>query len=151
VRRQQIRDVQATNYSVVRLELIEHVYNVMYRQKLRDPDQRNWAHRIRSQQEVRSVIERPDGKVDLVLRSGNGGILEITTTDGFDLVVFGTGYKRDVHKRLLQPAEGLFEEEECTVDRKYKVQFKEGAVARDVGIWLQGCCEATHGVCFTPA
>ncbi|KAF8241740.1 FAD/NAD(P)-binding domain-containing protein [Wilcoxina mikolae CBS 423.85] len=146
VRKKQIRDVQTTNYSVVRLELIEHVYNVMYRQKLRDPDQRNWAHRIRSQQEVRAAVERPDGKVELALKGGCEGVLESTTSEGFDLVVFGTGYKRDVHKRLLKGAEGLFMDGECSVDRRYRVKFVEGAVARDAGVWLQGCCEATHGL-----
>lgn len=152
IRRKQIAEDRATNYSVVRLELIEHIYNVMYRQKLRDPDQRNWAHRIHPQQEVQSVIERPNGKVDLKLKSSQGGAIPDTntnaaTTDGFDLVVFGTGYKRDVHRSLLKPAESLFVGGDCTVDRTYRVQFKDGAVARDAGVWLQGCCEATHGVC----
>lgn len=156
IRRKQIVEDRATNYSVVRLGLIEHIYNVMYRQKLRDPDQKNWAHRIHPQQEVQSVIQRPNGKVDLELKSSQGGSIPdtsttttTTTTDGFDLVVFGTGYKRDVHRRLLKLTEGLFAGDDCTVDRTYRVQFKDGAVARDAGIWLQGCCEATHGV-FSP-
>ncbi|KAA8905683.1 L-lysine 6-monooxygenase (NADPH-requiring)-domain-containing protein [Sphaerosporella brunnea] len=147
VRKTQIREDKATNYSVVRLELIEHVYNVMYRQRLRNPDQRTWAHRIMTNQEVQSVVERPSGKVDLKLKDSRGGsgANEVETTDGFDLVIFGTGYMRNAHRKLLKDAEPLFEGD-CVVDRKYRVQFKEGAVARDTGIWLQGCCEATHGL-----
>jgi L-ornithine N5-oxygenase len=32
------------------------------------------------------------------------------------------------------------------VSRDYSVQFSPGAVADGSGIWLQGCCEGTHGV-----
>jgi L-ornithine N5-oxygenase len=146
LRKEQIQADKATNYSVVRLELIEHVYNVMYRQRLRNPDQRTWAHRIVTHQDVQSIVERPNGKVDLKLKSARGvNDVEATTTEGFDLVIFGTGYMRNAHRQMLKDAEPLFDGD-CTVDRKYRVQFKEGAVARDAGIWLQGCNEATHGV-----
>jgi L-ornithine N5-oxygenase len=140
VRKKQIQAGHATNYSVVRLELIEHVYNVMYRQRMRDRDQHNWAHRIVPLQEVQSVLERPSGKVDLKLKGTRGA------GDGFDLVVFGTGYMRNTHRKMLKPVEPVLAGD-CSVDNKYRVQFKDGVVARDAGIWLQGCCEATHGVC----
>ncbi|KAI5800436.1 L-lysine 6-monooxygenase, partial [Pyronema domesticum] len=142
-RKIRIREDQATNYSVVRLELIEHVYNVMYTQRLRNPDQSTWAHNIRTGQGVSAVIQRQDGSVDLKLQSTDGE--NTTTTDGFDLVVFGTGYRRDVHKQLLKPVEGLVSGD-FAVDRQYRVQFKDGAVSKDAGIWLQGCCESTHGL-----
>lgn len=146
VRRKQIHTDHATNYSVVRLELIEHVYNVMYRQRLRDPVQHNWAHRIVPLQEVQSVLERPSGKADLKLKGARGaGDAETTTADGFDLVVFGTGYTRNAHRKILKPIEQMLVGD-CSVDKRYRVQFKDGVVARDAGIWLQGCCEATHGV-----
>ena len=35
---------------------------------------------------------------------------------------------------------------ELKVSRDYRVQFAPGAVAPGSGVWLQGCCEATHGV-----
>ncbi len=37
-----------------------------------------------------------------------------------------------------------------SVARDYQVQFAPGAVVAGSGIWLQGCCEATHGVSFRP-
>lgn len=33
-----------------------------------------------------------------------------------------------------------------SVSRDYRVQFTDNAVAQDSGVWLQGCCEGTHGV-----
>jgi L-ornithine N5-oxygenase len=32
------------------------------------------------------------------------------------------------------------------VGRDYGVRFSSGTVAPGSGVWLQGCCEATHGV-----
>jgi L-ornithine N5-oxygenase len=36
------------------------------------------------------------------------------------------------------------------VGRDYGVRFSTGAVAPGSGVWLQGCCEGTHGVSFMP-
>ena len=144
VRRKQIDDDHATNYSVARLELIEHVYNNMYAQKLRDANPRNWAHNIVNLNQVDSVVDGVNGKVELKLKNTRTE-QKNTTANGYDLVVFGTGYKRNIHRSLLASAESLFAGD-CVVDRNYKVQFKAGAVARGAGIWLQGCNEATHGL-----
>ena len=146
VRKAQIAADQATNYAVVRLELLEHIYNVMYRQKLHNPDENTWAHRIFTHNEVQEVVERPNGKVDLKLKALRGAQAVSETLDGYDLVVFGTGYYRNMHRQLLKEVEGLFASPDCSVDRRYKVQMKQGAVARDAGIWLQGACESTHGL-----
>lgn len=35
------------------------------------------------------------------------------------------------------------------VGRDYGVRFEPGTVAAGSGIWLQGCCEGTHGVSFS--
>jgi len=35
------------------------------------------------------------------------------------------------------------------VGRNYGVRFAPGALAPGSGVWLQGCCEATHGVSYT--
>lgn len=36
------------------------------------------------------------------------------------------------------------------VGRDYGVRFSPGAVSSGSGVWLQGCCEGTHGVSFVP-
>lgn len=90
-----------------------------------------------------------------------------------DLVICATGYKRTAHLDMLKDAWSLLpeiaaaggegegprkdrwlvetvESEKATrvmeVGRDYGVRFSAGAVAQGSGVWLQGCCEATHGV-----
>lgn len=86
-----------------------------------------------------------------------------------DLIVAATGYKRTAHLDILKGAWGLLPEQKgdgvsqaradrwaveteggerrvMEVGRDYKVKFNKGVVAPESGIWLQGCCEGTHGV-----
>ena len=65
----------------------------------------------------------------------------------WDLVVVGTGYVRDGHWALLRglKKEGLLEDD-ARVERNYQVRMKRGMVDSGCGIWLQGCCEESHGV-----
>lgn len=87
-----------------------------------------------------------------------------------DLVVAATGYRRTAHLDMLKDAWKLLpqvgedvaeskprsdqwsvhtesgEKRVMEVSRDYKVKFAKGAVASDSGVYLQGCCEGTHGV-----
>jgi L-ornithine N5-monooxygenase len=68
-----------------------------------------------------------------------------------DVVFVATGYTRNVHEELLSDAWGLVksgdrEGAKWEVSRDYRIQFAEGKVSEDAGVWLQGCCESTHGV-----
>lgn len=93
-----------------------------------------------------------------------------------DLVVCATGYKRTAHVDILKGAYGILPEHDASkeqtlalprkdrwivesanktqvsstrvieVSRNYSVRFTDGAVAKGSGVWLQGCCEGTHGV-----
>lgn len=84
-----------------------------------------------------------------------------------DLVVAATGYRRTAHLDILKDSWKLLPEAKNSeskprsdqwsvetdggrrvmeVGRDYKVKFNNGAVAPESGIWLQGCCEGTHGV-----
>lgn len=74
-----------------------------------------------------------------------------TTKDGFDLVILATGYHRDPFKGILRDLQPLLlhsqeDKEAFHVQRNYRVVCQPGAVCRDAGLWLQGCCESTHGV-----
>lgn len=68
-----------------------------------------------------------------------------------DLVVVASGYKRDTHEELLQSLNHLKSNGGTAwkVNRDYSIEFKEKSIADDVGIWLQGCNESTHGVSDT--
>lgn len=70
-----------------------------------------------------------------------------------DAVFVATGYFRDLHETLLKDARDLMpggdlEGVKWTVQRDYRVSFEEKRVSEDAGVWLQGCCETTHGVSF---
>lgn len=144
LRRESIFQDSGTNYGVVRLELIERLYETLYHQRLQNPNKTEWQHRIVTLREVAGAEESKTGALHLKLR--NTHTSEVETSGPFDAVIFATGYVRNLHETLLKPAKGLLEGEHCEVGRDYRVKFREGAVARDSGVWLQGCCESTHGV-----
>ena len=121
------------------------MYEKMYHQRLHEPDQRKWQHKIVPWREVIGIENSPDHPLRLKLKNTSDG--EITFSDSsFDIAILGTGYVRNGHETLLQPTRHLLLENKYDVERNYRVRFRKGAVADDSGIWLQGCCEATHGV-----
>ena len=146
VRAAAIADDRATNYSVVRPALLEELYYRLYSQRVREPDEALWQHRVLPLCEVVGVGAGvgAGARVRLRMRNVRTG-QEVLGDDEYDAVVFGTGYVRDVHKAMLKPLEELMDGE-CVVGRDYGVLFKEGAMAKGSGVYLQGCCEGTHGV-----
>lgn len=147
----------------------------MYHQKRTlGPCQKTWPHRILAGRELVSVRDKGDQlclKVALVPLPGmpDGPPLEEEDLD-VDLVICATGYRRTAHLDMLKDAWGLLPEVDVAggnprndgwlvetagakaatrvleVGRDYGVRFSTGAVAQGSGVWLQGCCEATHGV-----
>ncbi|KAK1063796.1 L-ornithine N(5)-monooxygenase, partial [Friedmanniomyces endolithicus] len=74
-----------------------------------------------------------------------------TETLTADLVVVASGYRRDAHEDLLKGLRGLMpggdsKGQTWQVRRDYSVEFSEGSVSEDAGVWLQGCNEQTHGL-----
>ena len=69
----------------------------------------------------------------------------------FDLAIFGTGYERKGHEKLLESTKNLLQEERFAVERNYRVKYRGDMVADNCGVWLQGCCEDTHGVSIYPS
>jgi L-ornithine N5-oxygenase len=66
------------------------------------------------------------------------------STERYDAVVLATGYRRDVHRKLLEPLSahlGTFD-----VDRDYRIRARPGFKP---AIFLQGACETTHGLSDT--
>lgn len=169
-----IADVRATNYGVVRLSLLEHIYEQMYEQKRKlGPDERNWPHRILGASEITSATPREDGSLTLSVHgvsSNSGRSADMDEELNVDLVVAATGYRRTAHVEMLREAWNLLPradvalnevtkegitgwnvetktgQRRVTVGRDYKVHFEHGRIVDGSGIWLQGCCEGTHGV-----
>ncbi|KAM7215881.1 L-lysine 6-monooxygenase (NADPH-requiring) domain containing protein [Rhypophila decipiens] len=184
--RQNLLDgARATNYGVVRLELIEHLYEVMYHQRRTlGVDEKKWPHRIMPGRRIVSVDEMGDrlqmkvAMLDPDQESTDGPLYEEEDLD-VDLVICATGYQRRAHIDMLKDSWSLLPEAEpiqsglkptkgrwlveapnadqplksstrvLEVGRDYGVRFTPGTVAPGSGVWLQGCCEATHGLSDT--
>ncbi|KAG9255575.1 ornithine monooxygenase [Emericellopsis atlantica] len=172
-----LAEARGTNYGVVRLELIEDLYERQYEQRRElGRDDKVWPHRILGGRQIRSLEPLADGRVDLHIQS-----LEDITPEGFvgveehfeaDLVIAATGYQRGAHVDMLRGAWDLLPkalpsnvqyrkgiagwnvdtehgERTIAVGRDYQVKFIPGTVAEGSGVWLQGCCEGTHGLSDT--
>ncbi|KAL1859782.1 PAK-related GC kinase Sid1 [Diaporthe australafricana] len=184
-----IKEAKATNYGVVRLGLIETLFEMMYEQKRQiGHDETKWPHRIMGGRQLVAAEEHGD-KLRLSVRQASSGDLALEA-DGLveipgsplnsaeeildvDLVVAATGYQRKAHVEMLKNAWTMLpslqdgvatakprsdqwsvqtddgERRVMEVSRDYKVKFADGIVAPDSGVWLQGCCEGTHGLSDT--
>lgn len=152
IRSAAIRSDRDTNYGVVRIELLESLYEHIYMQRLRDPDENNWQHNIIPLTEVASLQPTSRNKLRAHLKNVRTGV---ETEVDFDVVIVATGYNRSIPQSLLQNTKDLLVKDstgsECwNIGRDYKLQYGEGKVASNAGIWLQGCCESTHGVSNYP-
>lgn len=159
-----IAEDKATNYGVVRLGLLEHIYETLYTQRLRygnSPEaEQHWPHRIMPYRLVTNVEDSPVRKGGMRLQvkdrsplylSDIPDVHEKTETLDVDAVFVATGYFRDLHQTLLKDAQylmpsGDLEKAKWTVGRDYRVNFADKKVSDEAGVWLQGCCETTHGV-----
>lgn len=136
LRRATLEKFRSTNYSVVDLDLIERIYMLLYQQQVSG----NQQHALLSGRDVTEVRVGSDG-VELALCKRESG--EITPVS-FDAVVMATGYRRDDHKRLLGGMEDYIEGYE--VERDYRLKTSPDFSPK---IYLQGCCEDSHGLSDT--
>ncbi|CAM1505743.1 Fc.00g113800.m01.CDS01 [Cosmosporella sp. VM-42] len=173
-----LTEARATNYGVVRLELIEHLYEIMYDQRRElGTDETKWPHRILAGRQIASVDDKGDSleiKVQRVLDAGLDGFINPADEEVLeaDLVIAATGYQRNAHINMLEEAWSMLPktvshktefgkgiagwnvdteqgERKLAVGRDYRVKFSPGSVSDESGVWLQGCCEGTHGLSDT--
>lgn len=147
---------KGTNYGVVRLTLLEHLYEADYMQRLRQPDPSKWRCQILPQRTVLEASNTKSGGVSLRLGPSQAGAVgqEEEVLD-VDYVFVATGYRRDAHEEMLSGARDLLADEKARkggrvqVERDYRVCFDtERVETGQCGVWLQGCNEITHGVSF---
>lgn len=155
VRAQVIAANKATNYGVVRLDLLERIYSALYSYGVKRLPQGSWPHRIFNHSAVsRAYAVETDDKPALQLEiQSNSNLFHREKTAVYqsldvDLVVVATGYERNIHEELMRDLETLRPDEDArwSVDRDYTVRFKEGALEEGRGIILQGCNQSTHGL-----
>ncbi|GFP55861.1 L-ornithine N(5)-monooxygenase [Trichoderma asperellum] len=173
-----LTEARATNYGVVRLNLIEEMYERQYDQKRElGPDEKTWPHRIMGGRQITSIEPRGDAlelKIQHISDSEFEGFVDLVDEETLevDLLIAATGYQRNAHVGMLRDTWDMLPkaspvgqeyhkgitgwkvetdqgERKLAVSRDYQVQYKPGSVAKDSGIWLQGCCEGTHGLSDT--
>ncbi|KAH8589392.1 L-lysine 6-monooxygenase (NADPH-requiring)-domain-containing protein [Bisporella sp. PMI_857] len=154
VRARAIAADRATNYSVVRLNLIEHLYEKLYAQRLDNPDSTTHKLAIRpNRQVVRAQTGVGNGRqillsIENAVKDSNVLVKEEMLVDA---VFVATGYIRNAHEDILEKSRSLLREgqEKFPVRRSYKVDFDPKKVEEGAGVWLQGCNEKTHGLSDT--
>ena len=162
IRADDIQRAKDTNYSVVRLSLLERMYDSLYEQRLDYENEEDWPHQILNFRDIAGIDTSTgdEGPLHIQLRNNtpmhDGSGSPVNETLSVDAVVVATGYERNLHDQLLTHAEALRPKQgagTCAsrweVSRDYKVKFAKGSVAANAGIWLQGCCEDTHGLSDT--
>ncbi|WP_439686100.1 L-ornithine 5-monooxygenase [Cupriavidus oxalaticus] len=138
-REQLLSEFGNTNYAVVDTDLIEAIYEVLYQQKVTG----KVRHRLLAGCEARHAEADADGvRLDIARRDDGAHQLQ-----RYDAVILATGYRRELHQSLLAPlASYLDDAKGFQADRDYRLQMAPGCQA---GVFLQGCCEATHGLSDT--
>ncbi|PYI15532.1 FAD/NAD(P)-binding domain-containing protein [Aspergillus japonicus CBS 114.51] len=152
-RQRSLKADKATNYSVVRLELIEQIFDDMYTQRIQNPDETQWQHRILPGRKVTRVEHHgPQSRMRIHVRATKDGA-DSLVGDGketleVDALMVATGYNRNAHEQLLKNVQHLRPagQEVWTPARDYRVDMDTSKVSADAGIWLQGCNEKTHGL-----
>ncbi|MBB6342364.1 L-ornithine N5-oxygenase [Pseudomonas fluvialis] len=122
-----------TNYSVVNLDLIESIYQRFYQQQVTGQA----PHSLLNQREI-IAVDASGEQLVLTLKGPGGEERHL-----FDALVLATGYRRDGYRHLLS---GLAPYLLGGVERDYRVRGSEQLQA---GIYLQGCCEDSHGLSDT--
>lgn len=135
-RQKHLRDYQDTNYAVVDDEELQQLQALFYQQKLTGVA----PHRLSNHTNVIDAKMNGDC-IDLLLENKAAGEHQ---TESFDLVILATGYRRDVHKKVLSGLSDYLDDYQ--VDRNYRLQTPEHFLP---GIYLQGYCEASHGLSDT--
>ncbi|RAL15039.1 lysine N(6)-hydroxylase/L-ornithine N(5)-oxygenase family protein [Aspergillus homomorphus CBS 101889] len=152
-RQRSLKADKATNYSVVRLELIEQIFDDMYTQRIQNPDESQWQHRILPGRKVTRVEHHgPQSRMRIHVRAAKDGA-DSLVGDGketleVDALMVATGYNRNAHEQLLKNVQHLRPagQDMWTPGRDYRVAMDTDKVSAYAGIWLQGCNEKTHGL-----
>ncbi|KAJ6180281.1 hypothetical protein N7519_010742 [Penicillium mononematosum] len=147
-RKKRIATEKATNYSVVRLELIESIYNDMYLQRVENPDETQWQQRILAETKIARIEHHdPSNRMRIHVKSVKNESEGKEVLD-VDALMVATGYLRDAHEELLQNVRSLRPAGASgwNPSRDYRVSLDGAKVSTQAGIWLQGCNEQTHGL-----
>jgi L-ornithine N5-oxygenase len=125
-----------TNYSVVDLPLIEEIYRRLYEQRVAGSERDAFL----PCREIKAVHTAP-GKISLNLEDTRNRACRWQEYDG---VVLATGFHREGYKALLENLAPWMTD--AGVTRDYRLPTTGRCRP---GVFLQGCCEGTHGLSDT--
>lgn len=142
---------RSTNYGVVRLNLLEHIYEKLYLQRITSPVSTQLKAQIISNRIIVKAIQIPNSRSILLTLNDPCGKAGEETIE-VDYVFAATGYSCNAHEEILinirqfMPEDIGEKDNLWPVQRDYRVIFDPEKVDSGVSIWLQGCNEKTHGV-----
>lgn len=133
----------------MRLELLEHIYEQMYIQRMNDPHPSHWRCKIIPNRKVTRInLSEDKASLLLGLAPTRGSPDEEQLACSF--VFIATGYTRNAHEEILSATQELLpdvqRDDGFPVARNYRVEYDKKKVEERSGVWLQGCNENTHGV-----
>jgi L-ornithine N5-oxygenase len=140
-RRAVVDSFRDVNYAVVDAPLIRRIYKELYQQKV---EKRRRARLLRYL-ELRGVEQREDG-VEVAFEDLLTGEAKPIQADA---LILATGYRWGTRHPLLQSLDDYIVKEddgEYRIRRDYSMETDERLRSR---IYLQGYCEATHGISET--
>ena len=143
VRREVIDSFREVNYAVVDAPLIRRIYRFLYDEKVLGRDRA----RLRPLRNLRAVREEGDRVVAVLEETLRPGRREEWAGDA---VVLATGFEWGTRHPLLDELAPWFEQ--AADGSGYRVERDYGVAARDgfrPRVFLQGYCEATHGISET--
>ena len=136
------------------------MYSNLYSYRIQHPDERNWPQQILAHRTVTGMEDVESGDspgVRLYIQNESGCYRTHESSRreflDVDLVVVASGYSRNAHEAMLEGLDHLkptmSRGAQWKVNRDYSLDFESGSVAKDAGVWLQGCNETTHGLSDT--
>jgi L-ornithine N5-oxygenase len=125
-----------TNYSVVDTEELGAIYERLYLQRVTGEG----LHKHLRCHDIQEVAVN-DTKVSIRYHDR---INSTQKWDDYDAVVLATGYRYDEFNHMLDKLAPFMSQRQ--VERHYRLPMKDNC---DVNIFLQGCCESSHGISDT--
>lgn len=132
--------MHSTKYSGLAPYLLNDLYRMQYRERMEG----NEVSRVLTMQQIVKATQS-SGEVAIELRETTSGDV---STEVFDLVVLGTGFKNKLPELMggIQSHIATDGVADFFISRDYQVDMKENI---DAGIYLQGLSESTHGIADT--
>jgi lysine/ornithine N-monooxygenase len=120
----------------VQKEALASLYTSQYELRIRA--QRNGTEDLFSIQASTEVVGAAQVNNQIVLQIRDLSTSITGSSQPFDFVFLASGYERGLQEDLIAPAKHLLDSRDgsISVDKDYKVMFRRGSMASDLGVWI---------------